>query len=181
MKTIIVLRHAKSDWGDSSLRDFDRGLNDRGFRAATVMGRWAATQHLTFDAIIASPAVRVMETLAQFRTAYGEGPAPQFDLRLYLASATTVADVIAETSDKDESVLLVAHNPGLEDFILTAAQGRRSGLRDRVAVKFPTAAIAILDFDVESWRTLADDFKGQATLRSFVRPRDLDPALGPDM
>lgn len=182
MKTIIVLRHAKSDWEDSSLRDFDRGLNGRGFRAAAVMGRWAATQHLAFDAIIASPAIRVMETLAQFREAYGESATPAFDLRLYLASATTIADVIAEASDEDETLLLVAHSPGLEEFILNAApQGRRSDLRDRVAIKFPTAAMAILDFNVESWRALADGFKGQATLRSFVRPRDLDPALGPDM
>ena len=182
MKTIIVLRHAKSDWGDSNLRDFDRGLNGRGARAAAVMGRWAATQNLRFDAIIASPAVRVTETLAQFREAYGESPTPQFDLRLYLAPATTLAEVIAEASDDDACILLVAHSPGLEDFILTAAQhGRRSDLRDSVAIKFPTAAMAILDFDVESWATLADGFKGKAMLRSFVRPRDLDPALGPDM
>lgn len=182
MKTIIVLRHAKSDWGDSSLRDFDRGLNGRGSRAAAVMGRWATTQNIAFDAIIASPAVRVKETLAQFREAYGESPTPLFDLRLYLAPATTLADVIAETGGDADSILLVAHSPGLEDFILTAAeQGRRSDLRDSVATKFPTAALAILDFAVESWSDLAENFKSKATLRSFVRPRDLDPALGPDM
>ena len=182
MKTIIILRHAKSDWGDSNLRDFDRGLNGRGFRAAAVMGRWAATQQLEFDAIVASPAVRVKETLAQFREAYGDSPTPSFDLRLYLAPATTLAEVAAEASDDDASLLLVAHSPGLEDFILASApEGRRSELRDSVAVKFPTAALAILDFDVDSWRDLADGIKGKATLRSFVRPRDLDPALGPDM
>ena len=181
MKTVIVLRHAKSDWSDSALRDFDRGLNDRGCRAAAVMGRWSALQKLHFDAVIASPAVRVIETLRQFREAYGPCPAPDYDLRLYLAAASTITDVLAETEETKASVLLAGHSPGLEDLILTAT-GReaRPGLRDSVGTKFPTAAMAMLDLDVDGWADLRNGIEGRATLRAFVRPRDLDPALGPD-
>ncbi|BAK65362.1 phosphohistidine phosphatase SixA [Sphingobium sp. SYK-6] len=181
MKRVIVLRHAKSDWSDAALRDFDRSLNDRGHRAAAVMGRWAAHHGLTFDAIIASPAARVVDTLRHFREAYGECPEPAYDLRIYLAAGTTLAEVLAETQEPASSILLAGHSPGLEELILTAVpDDARSPLRDSVETKFPTAALAVLDFDVTDWASLAHDFAGRATLRSFVRPRDLDPALGPD-
>jgi len=181
MKTVIVLRHAKSDWSDTALRDFDRGLNDRGYRAAAVMGRWAALNKLAFDAVIASPAVRVVETLRRFREAYGDSPEPAFDMRIYLAAGTTIAEVLSEAPEEVSSLLLVGHSPGLEELILTAARhDRRSALRDSVETKLPTAALAVLDFDVEKWADLAEHFKGRATLRAFTRPRDLDPALGPD-
>lgn len=181
MKTVIVLRHAKSDWSDSALRDFDRGLNDRGYRAAAVMGRWAALHNLTFDAIIASPAVRVVETLERFREAYGDCPEPAFDLRIYLASGTTISEVLLETSEDVSTLLLAGHSPGLEELILTAvADNGRSTLRDSVEIKFPTAALAVLDFDRDDWAGLADQFQGSATLRTFTRPRDLDASLGPD-
>ena len=181
MKTVTVLRHAKSDWSDAALRDFDRGLNDRGYRAAAVMGRWAALHDLSFDAIIASPAVRVVQTLKRFREAYGESPEPSFDLRIYLAAGATIADVLSETSEAADTVLVAGHSPGLEELILSAvAENGRSSLRDSVAVKFPTAALAVLDFDIESWKTLAEGAAGRAKLRAFTRPRDLDPSLGPD-
>jgi phosphohistidine phosphatase len=181
MKTVIVLRHAKSDWSDIALRDFDRGLNDRGYRAAGVMGRWAALQKLTPDRIVASPAVRVVETLRRFREAHGACPNPAFDLRLYLASASTIAEAISETDASVSQLLVAGHSPGLEELILSAVPSDgRSPLRDDVAIKFPTAALAVLDFDVADWLSLAKGYVGRAKLRAFVRPRDLDPALGPD-
>lgn len=181
MKTVILLRHAKSDWSDTTLRDFDRGLNNRGYRAAAVMGRWAGSHDIRADAIIASPATRVIETLGRFSEAHGGLPKPAFDLRLYLASPSTFAEVIAETNKTASRLLVVAHSPGIEEFILAAVRDdERSPLRAEVEIKFPTAALAMLDFDVDDWANLADDFAGRAALRTFVRPRDLDPSLGPD-
>ena len=181
MKTVIVLRHAKSDWSDSALRDFDRGLNDPGYRAAAVMGRWAARQGHRFEAIIASPAVRVVETLKRFCEAYGSCPEPAHDRRLYLASAGTIGEVLSETAPDIGTVLLAGHSPGLETFILASAAHEASpGLIADVETKFPTAAVAVLEFKVDGWAQLADEFENAATLRSFVRPRDLDPTLGPD-
>lgn len=181
MKTVIVLRHAKSDWSDTALRDFDRGLNDRGERAAAVMGRWASNQGLSFDGLLASPAKRVVETLSRFCEAYGDSAPPSYDLRLYLANAATISEVLAEAPATASAVLLAAHSPGLEEFILSASgQDARQGLRSEVEVKFPTAAVAILDFAIAEWSDLGDSYKGRATLRAFVRPRDVDASLGPD-
>jgi phosphohistidine phosphatase len=180
MKTLTLLRHAKSDWGDATQRDFDRPLNGRGERAAALMGTWARREGLRFDAIIASPAARVKGTLARFAESHGDRSEPGWDQRLYLASAATIADVIADADDSWDSLLLVGHNPGLEEFILDhVADDGASRLRDDVAEKFPTAAIAVLEFDMANWAALADG-RSARTLRHFIRPRDLDPTLGPE-
>ena len=181
MKTVILLRHAKSDWSDTTQRDFDRPLNGRGERAAALMGDWAKREALQFDRIVASPAARVRDTFGKFMESYGPYPEPLWDKRVYLASAATIGDVIGEADDSDTSLLLVGHNPGLEEFILDhVADDGRSRLRGDVAEKFPTAAIAVLDFDVDHWRDIAKACVGAGQLRRFIRPRDLDPELGPD-
>ncbi len=86
--------------------------------AAALMGSWAKREALQFDRIVASPAARVKDTFGKFMESYGAAPEPVWDKRVYLASAATIADVIAEADDADESVLVVGHNPGLEEFIL---------------------------------------------------------------
>lgn len=181
MKTVILLRHAKSDWSDASQRDFDRPLNGRGERAAVLMGQWARREALTFDAVVASPAARVRDTLDKFMQSYGPHAEPVWDKRIYLASAATIAEVIADSADDSEVVLLVGHNPGLEEFILVhVPDDGGSALRDDVAEKFPTASIAVLDFEIDHWGDLPAAEAEAGRLRCFVRPRDLDPALGPE-
>ena len=123
MKTVIILRHAKSDWSDTALRDFDRGLNERGFRAAAVMGRWAAVNKLDFEAVIASPAVRVVETLRRFGEAYGDHPEPAFDLRIYLATGATIAEVLSETDEHVSRLLLAGRDPAVVDAVAARLMG----------------------------------------------------------
>lgn len=179
MKTVILLRHAKSDWSDITQRDFDRPLNGRGERAAALMGQWAKREALTFDAIVASPAARVKDTLRTFMASCGALLEPAWDQRVYLASAATLADVIAEADDADDTLLLVGHNPGLADFVLGhVPDDGGSQQRSDVAEKFPTAAMAVLDFPIDHWRDFPNN--GAGHLRRFIRPRDLDPALGPE-
>lgn len=177
MKTLILLRHAKSDWSDTSLRDFDRSLNRRGERAARVMGEWARRRSMAFDAILASPAVRVTETLQHFAQAHGDCPEPIWDRRLYLASSETLQDAIREAPAAAQCVLLAGHNPGLEDLVLDLVpDDGRSAYRAAVADKFPTAAMAVLNFAVDEWAQAGPG----ANLELFTRPRDLDATLGPD-
>lgn len=177
MKTVTLLRHAKSDWNDPVSRDFDRPLNARGKKAATLMGRWAQEQGLRFDAIVASPAVRVTETLDHFLDAYGTTIDIRWDRRIYLASAATLLDVLRDSPDEWSTLLMVGHNPGLEDLVLdTVADSASNTLRGTVEEKYPTAAIATLEFPANHWADLAKP----AQLVAFTRPRDLDPALGPD-
>lgn len=178
MKTLTLLRHAKSSWDDPVARDFDRPLNARGQRAAATVGRHMRGEGLQFDHVAASPAVRVVETIEHFEAGYGSELAPAWDRRIYLASASSLLDVIHELPAGAGSALLIGHNPGLEDLVLTLVPDRSGdALRDSVEEKFPTAALVEMRFDTDDWGSVR---AGGATLVRFVRPRDLDPALGPD-
>ena len=176
MKTLTLLRHAKSGGDDPVARDFDRPLNPKGRRAAAMVGRHLRALGVGFDHVVASPAVRVQETLGEVQSGLGVSLAPAFDRRLYLASAATLLDVVHDLPAEAERVLLVGHNPGLEELVLMLVPGCADGLRDEVAQKYPTASVAELSIDGD-W---SDAASGAATLTRFIRPRDLDPTLGPD-
>lgn len=178
MKRLTLLRHAKSSWDDPVSRDFDRPLNKRGARAALTIGQYARDHGMHFDHLIASPAVRVVETLDHFLEGYGKPVEVNWDRRIYLASSATLMDVLREAPDEAESLLLVGHNPGMEDLILSLVpDDGSSALRDDVEVKFPTASLAVMEVKLDRWENLGAD---SASLASFTRPRDLDPSLGPD-
>jgi phosphohistidine phosphatase len=174
MKILTLLRHAKSGWDDPVLRDFDRPLNPRGRRAARTIGREMRRLGLGFDRIVASPARRVVETLEEVAEAFGPLE-PRYDERLYLATAEMLREVARETDDGVDRLLLVGHNPGFEELVLRVSA--ESALRSEAAVKYPTATLAEMTLAGPSWRHLAD---GAATLTRFLRPRDLDPELGPE-
>lgn len=174
MKTLGLLRHAKSDWDDAGLRDFDRGLNDRGRRGAALIGRHIAEQGIAWDAVIASPAERVKRTLE----ASGLPLAPHFDERAYLADAATLMELLRDVGGDPASVLLVGHNPGLHELLFRLVDpDRETQLFARAAEKFPTASFAVLELAIDTWAQIAP---GCGTLAHFARPRDLDPELGPE-
>jgi phosphohistidine phosphatase len=174
MKILTLLRHAKSGWDDPLSRDFDRPLNPRGRRAARAVGAEMRRLGLAFERVVASPARRVVETLDEVAHAYG--PLRQdYDERLYLASPATLLEVARETPDGVGTLLLVGHNPGLEELVLRLSGG--GALLPEVEAKYPTATLAEMRFNVASWRQVAE---GAATLTRFIRPRDLDPELGPE-
>lgn len=178
MKTLTLLRHAKSSWDDPVARDFDRPLNGKGQRAAVTVGRHMRSEGMHFDHVAASPAARIVETVAQVEQGYGSELAPLWDRRIYLASASSLLDVVHELPAGADSVLLIGHNPGLEDLILSLIPDRAGdALRDSIEEKFPTAALAVMTFDVGDWQAVR---AGGGTLVRFTRPRDLDPALGPN-
>jgi phosphohistidine phosphatase len=177
MKRLSLLRHAKSSWDDPVERDFDRPLNGRGRRAARRMGEWLRDSGLAFDRVVASPALRVRQTVEEVEEALGDRLRPEWDQRIYMASAATLFDLVQETPDTVAHLLLIGHNPGLEDCLLLGAEDDGSPLRQEAAIKYPTATLATLRFDGPSW---ADVGEQGASLERFVRPRDLDPSLGPD-
>lgn len=178
VKKLTLLRHAKSGWDDPVARDFDRPLNARGKRAAHRIGEYLRAHDIHYDHIVASPAIRVVETLEHLSEGVGETVAPAWDKRVYLASAVSLLDVVHEVDDSHDSVLLVGHNPGLEDLVLMMVPDRPGDeARDQIEEKLPTASIVEISFPVDRW----EDIRPNSGLVSrFVRPRDLDPALGPD-
>ncbi|HVF95387.1 MAG TPA: histidine phosphatase family protein [Sphingomonas sp.] len=175
MKTLTLLRHAKSGWDDPVTRDFDRPLNPKGRRAAAMIGRHLHDLGLVFDHVVASPAVRVVETLGEVASGYGRALDPAWERRIYLASSATLLDIVRDLPADADRVLLVGHNPGLEDLVLQMVPDGTDALREAVEVKYPTASIAELALPVATWR----EAEG-ASLTRFIRPRDLDPTLGPD-
>ncbi len=184
MKTLTLLRHAKSAWDDPVARDFDRPLNAKGQKAAVTIGRRAAEMELSPQRLVASPALRVKQTLISFTEGMApHSPAaianPVWDQQAYLASSATLLDIIRATSDDVDHLMLTGHNPGLEDLILDlVADDGSSPLRDIVETKYPTASLAQLVWDGDSWGNLDADTGARLTV--LIRPRDLDPTLGPD-
>jgi phosphohistidine phosphatase len=180
MKRLIIFRHAKSGWDQPALRDFDRALNDKGKRAAITMGRHLRQSGVVFDHVVASPAVRVIESLDAMFEGYGRRLAPNWDRRAYLASAATLLEIVQEAPETTDALMLAGHNPGVEELALllsTDAGEEEIATRAALGEKYPTASVAELQFDVAHW---ADVAEGGGHLVRFVRPRDLDPALGPD-
>lgn len=179
MKRLTLLRHAKSGEDLAARRDFDRQLNGKGRRAARAIGRHMRDNALAFDRVIASPATRVVETVEEVGAGYGAGLDPAWERRIYLASAAELLDLVHEAPDGASSLLVVGHNPGLEQLVLLLVPDQvDDAVRDRVEEKYPTASLAEIALDVAHW---ADVAPGHGRLTRFVRPRDLDPALGPDV
>ena len=177
MKTLYVLRHAKSDWNDARLRDFDRPLNKRGRLGAALMGAHIRDYHPNWSRIIASPAVRVTQTIEIAAEFAGSSPPVNWDRRIYLASSIALVELLREQADELSSIIMVGHNPGLEDLIFDLVPDNGSSpLRDVVEEKFPTAAFAVIELPIDRW---ADVTEGEARLVHLMRPRDLDPSLGP--
>lgn len=178
MKILGLYRHAKSDWHDARARDFDRPLNKRGRKGAELMGRHITEHDIQWERIIASPAARVTETVELGAKAAGRTLPVIWDRRIYLASSATLLDLIHEQEGDPASILMIGHNPGLEDLIFDLVPDDGSSpLRDIVEEKFPTAAYAVLEIDTDSW---ADVREGSARLVHLTRPRDLDSKLGPE-
>jgi phosphohistidine phosphatase len=178
VKLLGLLRHAKSDWDDMALRDFDRGLNGRGRKGAALMGRhiadFGAGHGVAWQQVVASPAERVRLTLA----ATGLDLPVQWDERIYEATPATLLDVLREVAGDPASVLLAGHNPGLQELVFElVAPEAEDALFDQVTEKFPTATFAVIECAINNWHALAP---GCGRLVHLARPRDLDPKLGPE-
>jgi phosphohistidine phosphatase len=130
---------------------------------------------LAFDRVLASPARRVVETIEEVEQGFGP-LAPDYDERIYLANAAALAELVRETPDGIGRLLLVGHNPGLEDLALLLS-GCDGALRAEVQVKYPTGTLVEIDLPVAHWPDVAP---GGGTIARFIRPRDLDPELGPE-
>jgi phosphohistidine phosphatase len=161
MKTLLLLRHAKSDWEDPSLRDFDRPLASRGERDAPLIGKALRKHGPSPDLIVSSPAARARATIEAVVKAARLNLEIRFDETVYGASSAELIKLIRGLSDDVSRALLVGHNPGLEDLV-----GRMSGSQERM----PTAALACLEFQTDRWEDVGD---GAGKLAWLVTPKSL--------
>jgi len=164
MKTLLVLRHAKSSWNDSALADHDRPLNDRGEHDAPRMGTLVRQQRLTPDVIISSDAVRARMTAEAVAEAAGYAGAIRLEPLLYGAAADDILVVLRAAPEPNaETVMIVGHNPGLEALVRQLT-GEPQDL--------PTAALAQIDLQIDRWRDLNESTNG--TLVDLWRPKELE-------
>ncbi len=163
MKTLLVLRHAKSSWSDTRLDDHERPLNARGERDGPRMGELIRSHRLTPDVIISSDATRARSTAEAAAEAAGYTGKILLENLLYGAGAADIIAVLRTVSEAGASiVLIVGHNPGLEQLV-TELTGEDEDL--------PTAALAQILLPIERWRDL--DVSTRGTLQGLWRPKDL--------
>lgn len=160
MKTLFLVRHAKSSWKELDLADFDRPLNERGRRAAPFMGRLLKDRGLAPELIISSPARRARRTAKLVKEGGSFASDIVYDDRIYEASPNTLLHVAGEVGDSIRSMMLVGHNPGME--------GAIRFLTGRIE-PMPTAAVAVIDLEIESWKDIGSDC---GVLHAIYRPRD---------
>jgi phosphohistidine phosphatase len=158
MKTLYLLRHAKSSWNDSSLRDFDRPLNDRGREDAEQIGKRLASEELIDPLLICSPALRTRETAEIVLQSSNLSAEERFDERIYEAYLRDLTQVISDLPDDKQVAILIGHNPGFEELLaFLTGEARR----------MPTCALAKIKFDIESWQNIKP---GSGSLESFTTP-----------
>lgn len=170
MKRLVLLRHAKAVAGATGQDDFERALTERGREDAALIGDYMRGKPFSPDLILCSDAKRTRETLECWSARVGEKPRSEFRDALYLAEPQTLLSIARAAPDSTTNLMLIGHNPGMEqavDLLRTpSGQGHCSQ-----GEKFPTCAVAVLEFAIGSWKRLAP---GEGLLTDFTTPKDLN-------
>lgn len=161
MKTLILMRHAKSSWADTDLADFDRPLNQRGLAAAPFMGKIIRHRGINPEAIISSPAKRAKDTATLVKEAAEFEAELKFEEKIYEASPLALMYVTAGIDESVETAMLVGHNPGMEGFVKALTQRVES---------MPTAAVAKITLNIENWYDVSANC---GDLEEILRPKEL--------
>lgn len=170
MKTLMLLRHAKSAWSNPALGDHDRPLNERGRKAAVRMGRYMAEEGLTPDLVCSSTSARTRETWRRLSAAAAFDHAPRFERSLYLGEPRDYLKILHALPDHVGRVLMLGHSPGIETLARAlAGDGDRADMA-ALAGSYPTGALTGIVFD-DGWSGVQP---GCGRLERFVRPRLLD-------
>lgn len=161
MRTLYLLRHAKSSWKDASLADFERPLKGRGRDAVEAMGRFLASKKVNISVLISSPSVRTRETVDLVLRHSRVQVEPLFDQRIYEASLSTLVQIVSEIPADKKTAMLVGHNPGMEELLALLTHETR---------QMPTCALARISLEGVSWKDVG---RGSGKLEWYVTPKDL--------
>ncbi|MCH7806323.1 MAG: histidine phosphatase family protein [Proteobacteria bacterium] len=170
MKTLFLLRHAKSSWDDPGCADFDRPLNGRGRKAAGAIGAYIKEKNLVPDLVLSSPSARTRETLERLQKGMARQVFIQYPEILYLASPETILNTIRTAAASAARLMITGHNPGLHQLALRLAKAGSHEDYAAMEFKFPTAALAEIAFPGEDWANLKE---GGGELKRFILPRSL--------
>lgn len=167
--TLYLLRHAKSSWSKPGLDDFDRPLNPRGKATRDFLVDWFADNGIRPDLVICSPAKRTRQTLKPIKALWDPRPEIVFEASVYEAELATLKNTLRHASSDHRSILLVGHNPGLQQLALDLMDNGSDAHSQSLRTKFPTGAIACLTTNGESWKRMQG---GSFHLQEFVLPRE---------
>lgn len=171
MKRLTLLRHAKSSWDDPGLDDFNRPLNARGWKAARRMGRELKHRGMRFDFVLASTAARVRETIDGLQEKFDFDAPIRFEPQIYGASAGALLSLVQALPESTRAPLLVGHNPGLEQLLALLARDDDGRLHQRVAGKYPTGALAVVELPAHDWTKVEP---GSGRIVELILPKELD-------
>ena len=170
MRTLMLMRHAKSSWDQPELDDLERRLAPRGREAAPLIARHIMQNGWQPDLVLCSPAARVRETWQLMAPALGDAIECKTLRTIYPGAPSRLLEVLRRAAGGIERLMLIGHNPGLGRLAADLCGTGPKKQLERLRSKFPTAALAVIEFDVERWDELAP---GAGRLRAFVRPKDL--------
>ena len=171
MRTLFLLRHAKSDWGDPGLGDFDRPLAARGRRAAPAVAEWMNANGCAPGYVLCSAARRAAETWSLVSDVLDTAPQVEMTEELYHAAPADLLALARGLPDRHVSAMMIGHNPGFHLLASALAGEGPDDLLHPLAAAYPTGALAGIVFDADSWRDIAP---GAGRLACFVRPRSLE-------
>jgi len=161
MLTLYLLRHAKSSWDDASQPDFERSLSDRGRNACAFIGEFIQEKGIDFDLVLVSTAVRTRETIELVKERAKFLGEVRYDERIYEATVSQLLEIISQIDNDRESVLLVGHNPGIEELL-----GLLTGEQHRVT----TANFAKIQLNAREWSA---NLANQGALQWVVQPKEI--------
>jgi phosphohistidine phosphatase len=170
MRRLMLLRHAKSDWSSPGMLDMMRPLNARGEAAARLMGTYLARHAMIPDRVLCSAAKRTRETLAAMTSQWPKDVKVVFEERLYAAPPQRVLSVVREQDAAVQSIMVIGHNPGLQQSAELLIAAGDVELREKLREKFPTGALAVIDFAVDAWGRIHDH---SGRLDRYVTPRSI--------
>jgi phosphohistidine phosphatase len=168
--SLYLIRHAKSSWSDPTLPDQERPLARRGRRDAKRIAKHLLRLGIMPELVLCSPAQRTRETLELVRPALGTTATVRLEAELYAASAETLLERLRAVPEEVASVMLIGHNPGLQDLALVLVLASAGTELERLEAKFPTAALATLTLPRATWRRLS---QADAVLAAYVVPKQL--------
>lgn len=171
MRRLMLMRHAKAETSTSGQRDLDRALAPRGRAVAPLMGRYMMQHALAPDHAVVSPSRRTRETWEMVAPAFGKQPKFAYEPRIYEAAWKMLLGVVRETPQDAHTLLLVGHNPGMQELAAVLTGTGETEARHRLQDKFPTSALAVIDFPTDDWQSLKPSI---GRLDRFVTPRLLN-------
>lgn len=159
---LVLMRHAKSDWGDPSLADHDRPLNRRGKRDSPRMAQWLAETGFMPDVVLSSSSTRTRETIGLMIEQWGAEPTVSFSKELYLATPDTILECIRAEAVEAQCLMVLAHNPSIS-YLASLLSGD--------SIEMPTAAVAVFKVEVDQWHDMRESTPIELT--EYMRPKAL--------